>query len=70
MHKLQTLESTKCSNCNTLVSIPKHCGKLMELHDDQWVCWKGEHDPCCGRSAVLDFDKCCENPSLLIFRVN
>lgn len=63
MDIVHSLNITKCSNCNELVDIPRHCGKFMELTNNQWVCWKGEHNPCCGKPAVVEFELCCDNPS-------
>lgn len=59
-----------CNNCSESIIAPKHCGKPMNLRGDteigyiEWICWKGEHEPCCGRESVVDFESCCSKPHL------
>lgn len=64
MDIIQTLDVLKCKNCNSIINIPKHCGKPMNLENGNWVCWKGEHTPCCGRDSIFEFESCCENPQI------
>ncbi len=57
-----------CVNCETTFKSPHHCGRPMivvGLNDmSAWVCWKGEHAPCCGKPSVIPIEKCCENQEL------
>ena len=56
-----------CENCKTSVESPKHCGKQMQIQEieesSHWICWKGEHPPCCGKPSSFVVD-CCESPNL------
>ncbi len=55
-----------CENCERSTPTPIHCGKAMQIQviEDQinWICWKGEHQPCCGRESMFSYEICCENP--------
>jgi hypothetical protein len=58
-----------CENCSTSTPPPTHCGKAMQIQviDNtlNWICWKGEHPPCCGRESKYDFENCCDTPNLI-----
>ncbi len=47
------IEVLKCQKCELVEPIPSHCGKPMQIVGDSFVCWKGEHTPCCGKPSVL-----------------
>lgn len=68
MLEVMTAGSLDCETCSTRVTPPTHCGKPMNLElifaEQYWVCWKGEHEPCCGREASEKYTACCENPRL------
>jgi len=63
MDVIHSINGIRCENCSKIVEVPKHCGQAMHLEGTIWVCHKGEHAPCCGRSSVVDFDPCCDDPS-------
>ncbi|MDH5404404.1 MAG: hypothetical protein OEY49_18030 [Candidatus Heimdallarchaeota archaeon] len=51
-----------CTNCNSTVAVPMHCGHPMHLEDisegRRWVCWMGIK---CGKK---DYTPCCDNSTL------
>lgn len=57
-----------CDTCETIFDVPKHCGRSMVLdtEDMRFVCWKGEHQPCCGRESTETVDKCCDTQILKV----
>ncbi|MHA2099265.1 MAG: hypothetical protein ACW99A_11295 [Candidatus Kariarchaeaceae archaeon] len=58
-----------CENCSVSTPPPTHCGKAMQIEGNDgilsWVCWKGEHPPCCGMESQFVFESCCDNPNLV-----
>lgn len=59
-----------CNTCNTNTITPVHCGKPMIVDiagtSSSWICWKGDHEPCCGSEAVQPFKACCDTPDMKI----
>ena len=59
-----------CESCNNSTQPPTHCGKAMEIQvidgNINWICWKGEHTPCCGKESSFVNDNCCEEPNLVM----
>ena len=59
-----------CENCKRASSPPIHCGQPMQIQviqgENTWVCCKGEHPPCCGKTSVLAIDNCCNDPLLVL----
>ncbi len=54
-----------CTNCNTTFTAPTHCGRMMTLQDgNTWICWKGEHQPCCGKESKIALENCCDARNL------
>ena len=57
-----------CNNCDEQLVTPQHCGRPMRIEivkeTKVWICWKGDHTPCCGRDAIEDYEACCDNPEL------
>ncbi|OLS24311.1 MAG: hypothetical protein HeimC3_20290 [Candidatus Heimdallarchaeota archaeon LC_3] len=44
----------KCQICNYTLNIPFHCKKQMQVVEDNLICWKGPHKPCCNTNSVID----------------
>ena len=59
------IEVLKCQECNFIEPVPVHCGKPMVLEEDTFVCWRGEHAPCCGRSSKMSIPKHHDKPMIL-----
>ncbi|OLS28946.1 MAG: hypothetical protein HeimC2_03840 [Candidatus Heimdallarchaeota archaeon LC_2] len=59
-----------CENCNKATPPPTHCGKAMQVEVKKstinWICWKGEHTPCCGKESFFAYDNCCVDPNLVM----
>ena len=55
----------KCNNCGNILEAPEHYGKPMNVYENSWTCWKGDHPPCCGRPAVETIYTCCSKQYLL-----
>lgn len=62
-------KSYYCKNCAGSFIVPNHCGRPMNLENDGskkfWLCWKGEHEPCCSSESLIKYDQCCESPNLV-----
>jgi hypothetical protein len=43
-----------CVLCDYSLTIPYHCGKQMVINGDYFLCWKGEHQPCCNSLSKMD----------------
>ncbi|MHA2170349.1 MAG: hypothetical protein ACXAB7_10690 [Candidatus Kariarchaeaceae archaeon] len=56
-----------CDSCSVMISPYTHCGRAMNLvtmeGTVEWLCWKGDHPPCCGMDARISVDTCCDSPN-------
>ncbi len=68
-HKHNLSVSYVCENCNKSTTPPTHCGQAMLLQEQEgvknWICWKGEHAPCCGKESLIAYEACCGEPNLV-----
>ncbi|MCH8907123.1 MAG: hypothetical protein IH840_08545 [Candidatus Heimdallarchaeota archaeon] len=69
-HSINVGLSEYCLSCDTLVVTPFHCGREMNIEEidseKNWICWKGRHEPCCGKEAFFLYEACCDNSNLVI----
>lgn len=65
-----TLSEYYCLTCDIFIDTPSHCGREMTVEEidgqKNWMCWKGIHEPCCGKKALFAYEACCDNPNLAI----
>ena len=55
----------KCVDCDYELIIPKHCGRPMKIMGNNFVCWKGEHNPCCNSASIQELPFHHEGPMKL-----
>lgn len=56
----------QCESCKINIESPEHCGRAMNVEENNWICWKGDHTPCdsCNPS-ILGIENCCDKMKLI-----